>query len=259
MNNDQKLSIAELGLAMDENRLEMLYQPQVTPDDGMIASVEALVRLRAPDGSLVPPSRFISVAERSGQIVELGRWAVRRACLDAAGFEGVRVGVNVSPMQFRDPGFVDFVAETAPAASLPFDRLELEITESAYFDDIAAAELEVERLRALGVHMALDDFGTGYASLTLLRRLRLDKIKIDKSFVAEIHRTDSAAIIVGVCAMARAMSLKVAAEGVETAEQSRFLRSAGCDYMQGHYYSKPLPAAEIAAISRSREPLPIVG
>ncbi len=252
MTDKPNLSIAELDRAIAEERLVLLYQPQVTPADGAIASVEALIRLRGGDGALISPDRFVPIAEMSGQIVALGKWALRQACRDAAGWERIAVGVNASPMQFHDPDFVSFVETTLRDTGLSPERLELEITEGAYFDDIDAAEVEVARLRDMGVGVALDDFGTGYASLTYLRRLKISKIKIDKSFVSDFHSVDSAAIIQGVCAMARAMGLKITAEGVETAEQARFLSSAGAHYMQGYLYSPPLTRDDLAKLLRER-------
>jgi EAL domain-containing protein (putative c-di-GMP-specific phosphodiesterase class I) len=241
------ISATELREAIAEGRFVLLYQPQVTPDGATIAAVEALVRLRDRAGKLVGPDRFIPLAEKSGQILALGKWVLRRACEDAVKWSNLTVSVNVSPMQFRDAGFVDFVANTVRQSGLPFSRLELEITESAYFDDINAAEVEIRRLRDLGIGIALDDFGTGYASLTYLRRLALTKIKIDRSFVNDVGRIDCAAIIQAVCAMSRAMGLKITAEGVETPEQARFLKAAGCHYMQGYLFSLPVSATEIAA------------
>jgi EAL domain-containing protein (putative c-di-GMP-specific phosphodiesterase class I) len=259
MPEEGPITTAELGQAMSEGRFVVLYQPQFTPDGAAMAAVEALVRLRDQSGRLVPPDRFIPMAEKSGQILTLGKLVLRRACEDAVKWDGLTVSVNVSPMQFRDSGFVDFVAATVRETGLPFSRLELEITESAYFDDIDAAAIEVARLRDLGIRIALDDFGTGYASLTYIRRLALSKIKIDKSFVAEIDRIDCAAIIHAICAMSRAMGLKVTAEGVETQDQLRFMKAAGCHYIQGYLFSLPVSATEISAKLAALKPRRLAG
>ena len=153
--------------------------------------------------------------------------------------------LNVSPLQFREPDVVNMVRTVADAAGMPLDRIELEVTEGAYFDDVERAQVELKRLRALGVQIALDDFGTGYASLTYLRKLPFTKVKIDKSFVDDCQSVGAAAIIHAVVAMSRALGLKVTAEGVETEEQQRFLRAAGCHYLQGYLFSRPVPAHEI--------------
>jgi EAL domain-containing protein (putative c-di-GMP-specific phosphodiesterase class I) len=180
-------------------------------------------------------------------IRDLGAWVLRQACRDGLAWPSLVVGVNVSPIQFRDPDFCSTVRGIADAAGMPLERLELEVTEGAYFDDVERALVELKRLRALGVQIALDDFGTGYASLTYLRRLPFTKVKIDKSFVDECQSVGAAAIIHAVIAMSRALGLKVTAEGVETEEQRRFLRAAGCHYLQGYLFARPLPAREITA------------
>jgi EAL domain-containing protein (putative c-di-GMP-specific phosphodiesterase class I) len=236
----------DLAEALAANRLTLAYQPQVTADGAEMVGVEALVRWRDPIRGDIPPSLFVPIAEKSGLVAKLGEFALSQACRDGCEWDDLRVCVNVSPMQFRDPGFVELAQACVRAANFPFHRLELEITESAYFDDPARAEAEIKMLRALGIRVALDDFGTGYASLTYLRRLPLTTIKIDQSFVREIDRGSSAAIVHAVVALARAFDLKVTAEGVETAEQMRLLRAAGCDYLQGFLFSQPVPAAEIS-------------
>ncbi len=235
----------ELADAIAQGRLTLVYQPQMTSDGTKMAGVEALVRWEDPIRGEIAPSMFVPIAEKSGLVNQLGEFALAQACADGANWEAIRLCVNVSPMQFRDPGFVDRAEAIARNANFPFERIELEITEKAYFDDPDRAALEIKALRALGFRVALDDFGTGYASLTYLRRLPLDTIKIDQSFVQEIHRIDSAAIIHAVVALARALGLKVTAEGVETTEQMQFLRAAGCHYLQGYLFSPPVPAAEI--------------
>lgn len=237
----------DLKEAIAQNRLVLHYQPQFTADGARMECVEALVRWQDPERGLIPPRLFVPMAEKSGLIGELGAWVMRRACRDGAQWSGLTIAVNVSPFQFRDPGLVDFVRSTADAAGLPFNRLEVEITEGAYFDDVERAQIELKRLRALGIGVALDDFGTGYASLTYLRKLPFTKIKIDKTFVDECQSVGAAAIIHAVVAMSRALGLKVTAEGVETAAQQQFLRAAGCHYLQGYLFSKPVTVEEITA------------
>jgi EAL domain-containing protein (putative c-di-GMP-specific phosphodiesterase class I) len=234
--------------AIEKDQLFLVYQPQVSADGLAIVSVEALVRCHHPDHGLVLPVDFVQFAERNELIDQLGAWVLRRACREGACWPGIGVAVNVSPRQFRSPDFITFVEATARAEGMPFGRLELEITESAYFDDPDRAEEELRSLRTLGIKVALDDFGTGYSSLSYLRRLPLDKIKIDKSFVDALDTVDGAAIVSAVVALARALRLKVTAEGVETVGQQEFLRAAGCDYLQGYLFSQAVSAAEISAI-----------
>lgn len=238
----------DLRRALAEQRFVLFYQPQYAADGATMLGVEALVRLRAPDGHLIPPQRFIPVAEGTGFIKELGLWVLQQACTDALAWPSLTVAVNVSPVQFQDARFVETVEMVLCGTALPHQRLEIEITESAYFEDIEAADIHVRRLRAMGVKVALDDFGTGYASLTYLHRLALDKLKIDKSFVAKVDRIDCAAIVQAITAIGRALGLKILAEGVETPEQHKFLRVSGCHMLQGFLFSVPLPAEAITAM-----------
>ncbi len=247
MANHISITVDDLREAVRNDHLVLHYQPEMTADGARMECVEALVRWQDPERGLIPPRLFIPLAEKSGLIGELGAWVIRRACREGAAWPGLMIAVNVSPFQFRDPGFVDFVRATADSAGLPFNRLEIEVTEGAYFDDVDRAQNELRRLRALGMSIALDDFGTGYASLTYLRRLPFTKIKIDKSFVDECQSVGAAAIIHAVVAMSRALGLKVTAEGVETVEQQRFLRAAGCHYLQGFLFSPAVPARDISA------------
>jgi len=243
--NEPTLDADALREAIDKDQLFLLYQPQVSADGLTLASVEALVRCHRPERGLILPVNFVQFAERNDLIDQLGAWVLRRACRDGAHWPGLRVAVNVSPRQFRSSDFIAFIESTARAEGMPFDRLEIEITESAYFDDFDRAEVELRSLRALGIKVALDDFGTGYASLTYLRRLKLDKIKIDKSFVDGLDSADGAAIVHAIVALARALRLEVTAEGVETLAQQEFLIAAGCDYLQGHLFSPAVSAAEV--------------
>jgi EAL domain-containing protein (putative c-di-GMP-specific phosphodiesterase class I) len=252
--NEPALDADGLREAIEKDQLFLLYQPQVSADDLAIASVEALVRCRRPERGLVLPVEFVQFAERNELIDQLGAWVLRRACRDGAHWPGIGVAVNVSPRQFRSPDFITFVEATARAEGMPFERLEIEITESAYFDNPDRAEEELRSLRALGIKVALDDFGTGYSSLSYLRRLPLDKIKIDKSFVDALDTVDGAAIVHAIVALARALRLKVTAEGVETIDQQDFLRAAGCDYLQGYLFSQAVSAAEISAILAGTAP-----
>ncbi|MDB5651739.1 MAG: hypothetical protein JWL62_3259 [Hyphomicrobiales bacterium] len=238
--------IPDLSAAIRNNDLFLHYQPQLTADGRALVAAEALVRWRDSRRGIVQPDQFVQVAERNGLIDQLGCWVLEHACREAASWDGIAVAVNVSPLQFRRHDFVDFVTRTARDAGLAFANLELEITESAYFDDPARAEGNLRELRALGIRVALDDFGTGYSSLALMRRLPLDKVKIDKSFVDEVGTDDGAAVVRAVIGLANALRMQVTAEGVETAAQQRFLQESGCDFLQGYLFSKPVTAAQLA-------------
>jgi len=208
--------------------------------------VEALVRWNSRTRGMVGPSDFIARAEKDGVIKELGAFVLRQACQDAVGWPQLVVSVNVSGLQIQEPDFAPFVEQALQDFRLPAARLELEIVESALVENFDLAEEVLTRLRRLGVKIALDDFGTGYSSLTYLRKFPLDKLKIDRSFVQEADKVTSASIIQGVVAIARALGLKITAEGVETEAQRTFLRVCGCHYLQGYLFSKPVPALSIS-------------
>jgi len=240
--------VSALIRALERQEFSLAYQPQTNSNGSSVAGVEALVRWTDPERGAVAPADFVQAAEKSGDIDQLGEWALRRACRDATRWPDLFVAVNVSPRQFRGPDFVDLVRDAASSAGLPLERLELEITEGAYFDEPDRAEAELQALRAIGVSIALDDFGTGYSSLSYLRRLPLNKIKIDKSFVSDIHVPHSASIVTAVISLAHALDLKVTAEGVETQAQLEFLRAAKCDYIQGFLFSGPVEPQQISRL-----------
>lgn len=242
----RKLVDDELRGAIDREELTLVYQPQVFADTGRIASVEALVRWRHPTHGLISPVTFIAAAEERGLIVPLGDWVMRRACADAARWPGLRVGVNVSAIQFRQADFVKDVENIIKEANLEPGRLELELTEGVLVEDADQAEAAMMELRSIGVKLALDDFGTGYSSLIYLRRFAFDKIKIDKSFLDSMEATGESAILVhSVVHLGRALGLEVTAEGVENEEQRRFLQAVGCHFLQGFLFSKPVSADAI--------------
>ncbi len=250
----RKLVDDELRGAIDRDELALVYQPQVFADSGKIASVEALVRWRHPTHGLISPATFISAAEERGLIVPLGEWVMKRACADAARWPGLRVGVNVSAIQFRQADFVRDVERTIKNANLEPGRLELELTEGVLVEDADQAEAAMMELRSIGVKLALDDFGTGYSSLIYLRRFAFDKIKIDKSFLDSMEATGESAILVhSVVHLGRALGLEVTAEGVETEEQRRFLQAVGCHFLQGYLFSKPVSADAIDDMLRAEK------
>jgi diguanylate cyclase len=245
----------ELRSAIAKDELVLHYQPQVSADGRSIIGVEALVRWPHPTQGMIPPSDFIPIAEERGLIVPLSEWVLKQACTDGMRWPGLRLAVNVSPIQFRHKDFVENVAETLRQTGFDGARLELEITEGVVVDDADAAENAMMELRAHGIGLALDDFGTGYSSLIYLRRFAFDKIKIDRSFLEYMETTGESAILVhSVVHLGRALGLRVCAEGVETAEQHRFLQAVGCHELQGYLFSRPVPAAKIDELLAMEEP-----
>jgi diguanylate cyclase len=236
----------DLRHAIDRNELELHYQPQVSADGSKIIGMEALVRWRHPVYGLIPPIEFIGIAEERGLIVQLGEWVIRRACMDAANWGSITIACNVSAIQFRQTDFVQSVAKALEDTRFDPMRLELELTESVVVADADQAENSIMELRSMGVKLALDDFGTGYSSLIYLRRFAFDKIKLDKSFLDSLEDTGESAILVhSVVHLGRALGLTVTAEGVETAEQQRFLQAVGCHLLQGYLFSRPVEAHKI--------------
>jgi diguanylate cyclase len=236
----------DLRHAIDRNELELHYQPQVSADGSKIIGMEALVRWRHPVYGLIPPIEFIGIAEERGLIVQLGEWVIRRACMDAANWGDITIACNVSAIQFRQTDFVQSVAKALEDTRFDPMRLELELTESVVVADADQAENSIMELRSMGVKLALDDFGTGYSSLIYLRRFAFDKIKLDKSFLDSLEDTGESAILVhSVVHLGRALGLTVTAEGVETAEQQRFLQAVGCHLLQGYLFSRPVEAHKI--------------
>ena len=219
------------------------YQPLARAEDGEVCGFEALVRWNHPTRGLVAPLDFIPIAEESGLILPLGEWVLRRACSDAARWDKpLRIAVNLSPVQLHQAALAATVHEILMETGLAPRRLELEITESALFKDYQRALDNLRRLKALGVRIAMDDFGTGFSSLSTLQSFPFDKIKIDKSFVENIHRHDRAtAIVRAVLSLGRSLEIPVTAEGVETAEQLEFLRGEACTEVQGYAIGRPAP------------------
>lgn len=236
----------DLRNAIANDQLLLHYQPQVSIDGASIVGVEALVRWPHPEHGLIPPAEFIGIAEERGLMVPLSEWVLRRACEQARQWPGLKLAVNVSPIQFRHKDFVASVIRILDETGFAPDRLELELTEGVVVEDADAAEAAMMDLRAHGVSLALDDFGTGYSSLIYLRRFAFDKIKIDRSFLEYMEATGESAILVhSVVHLGRALGLRVCAEGVETIEQHRFLQAIGCHELQGFLFSKGVPPEEI--------------
>jgi diguanylate cyclase (GGDEF)-like protein/PAS domain S-box-containing protein len=247
----------ELRSAIDGGQLRLLYQPIVSLDGRSSDGVEALVRWEHPRLGMLPPARFVPLAERSGLIVPLGAWALRAACLEQArwiarhaGRQPPRISINVAAVQLASPQFMADVTEALGQAGVSGDRLAVEVTETGLMEASLGATV-LQELRFLGIQIFLDDFGTGYSSLSYLQRVPLDGVKIDRSFVHELEATEEArAIVDAIVAMGRALGLTVIAEGIETERQLAALRSLGCGYGQGHLFSPALPAdAAFAALA----------
>lgn len=241
----------DLRRALEERQFVLHYQPQFDVATRRVVGVEALLRWNRSAGQIVPPARFIPLAEETALIVPIGRWALYDACRQAQawrarGHEALTVSVNLSVRQFLEPDLVEDVERALERSGLPPAQLELEITEGLLLTAAREAGAVISALRARGVHMVLDDFGTGYSSLGYLRRFRLDRLKIDQSFVREItHNSDDEAISRTIVALGHALGMQVVAEGVETIEQARKLASLGCDHLQGFLLGRPAPAAAL--------------
>lgn len=247
----ERLSVeTDLRRALSKQEFSLHYQPQVDVITGELIGTEALLRWRHPKLGMVPPDRFIPIAEDSGLIVPLGEWVLREACRQNkawqdAGFPPIPVAVNISTLQFRQQNFTETVTWILAETGLSPKYLELEITESLMMHDAQRVVEQLSRLKALGVQLAIDDFGAGYSSLSYLKRIPVNKVKIDMSFVREITSDpDSAAIAAVIIGIGHTLRLQVIAEGVETLEQFSVLKAQGCDHTQGYYFSRPLPPGE---------------
>ena len=248
---EQKLHLGktiedDLRGAIRRDELTIAYQPLISRCGQHTQGLEALVRWHHPELGIVPPEDFIPLAESRGLVIPLGEWVLRRACQDARRWPGLRIAVNVSPVQFRHRGFVETVKAILDSTGFDPNRLDLELTEGVLIQDAEQAEAIIMELRALGIRMGLDDFGSGYSSMIYLRRFAFDKIKIDRAFLESMEANGEGAIILeSIVSLGHALGLTVTAEGVEFPEQVGFLQKLGCDEMQGYYFAPPLSAAEI--------------
>jgi diguanylate cyclase (GGDEF)-like protein/PAS domain S-box-containing protein len=269
----------DLRLALDRKEFFLVYQPQMEIESGRITGLEALIRWRHPEMGLVPPGKFISIAENNGLILPIGEWVLRTACSQARswqdeGLPAVPVAVNVSAVQFRQAGFCALIRTVLQETGLSPRYLELELTEGLLLSNEDVTLSLLRELKEMGVNLAIDDFGTGYSSLSYLRQFPVDKLKIDQSFIRDVAvNTNDAAIANAIISMAKSLHLKVIAEGVENEGQMSFLREHRCDEIQGYYLSRPISADDAAlklrfapyhgaapllgiAASNSRAPLP---
>jgi EAL domain-containing protein (putative c-di-GMP-specific phosphodiesterase class I) len=235
--------------AIEHDRLQLYYQPIVNSTNQQVEAYEALLRWVHEDGKVVSPGEFIPLAEMTGQIVPLSEWVFRQACHDLAAIRAkgdYRITVNVSALHFHRANFVEFLEETLAHSGMQAQWIELEMTESILLDNSYYAIRQLQRLRELGFTIALDDFGTGFSSLSYLKRLPVDKVKIDRTFVAGIrtHKSDRV-LIESVIRIAQSLHFTVVAEGVETPQQAEFVTELGCNYMQGFYFARPAPIDEL--------------
>jgi diguanylate cyclase (GGDEF)-like protein/PAS domain S-box-containing protein len=248
--------------ALENQELFLMYQPQMDIVTGKITGLEALLRWQHRGLGLVPPDKFIRIAENSGLIVPIGEWVLRTACAQsqrwqAEGLPAVRVAVNVSAIQFRQEGFCEVVRRALHETGLAPQYLELELTESLLLANADVMLSVVQELTAMGVTLAIDDFGTGYSSFAYLRQFQVSKLKIDRSFIRDVAvNPDDAAITAAVISMAKSLRLKVIAEGVENEAQMSFLRAHQCDEIQGYYFSKPLAVDKVGDKLRGNSPEP---
>jgi diguanylate cyclase (GGDEF)-like protein len=238
----------DLREALDRNQLEVYFQPLVHLDPRHVCGFEALLRWHHPVLGMVMPGRFIPIAEETGLIAPIGEWVLKKACIEATRWPAnTRIAVNLSPVQFERSDIVDIVATALRDSRLPPGRLELEITEGVVMRDVGDVLATMRRLQDLGVRLALDDFGTGYSSLSYLRSFPFDKVKIDASFLADLHG-DGGTIIRAVLGLCGHLGLDTLVEGVETEEQLNWLRVEGCTEVQGHLFSPPRPAGGVPEI-----------
>jgi diguanylate cyclase (GGDEF)-like protein len=249
----RRLLELDLRAAWADRRFELHFQPIVNLGSGAVNGFEALLRWRDPKRGMVGPSEFIPLAEEIGIIAPLGEWVLREACREAARWpKHVKVAVNMSPLQFKQRDVAEMVLEVLAATGLEPSRLELEITESLFLENESATRATLHDLRRQGVRIAMDDFGIGYSALSYLRSFPFDKIKIDQSFIRDVNSPGgSMAIVRAVTQLARNLGIDTTAEGVETAEQLAVIRAEGCSEVQGYYFSKPRPAAEVPLMIRS--------
>jgi EAL domain-containing protein (putative c-di-GMP-specific phosphodiesterase class I) len=254
----------DLRQALDKKELFLVYQPQINIATGKIIGLEALLRWQHPTLGIVPPNRFIRIAENCGLIVPIGEWVLRTACAQVRkwqdeGIPAVSIAINVSTVQFCQGDFCELIRRVLNETGLDPHYLELELTESIFLVDADVTLPEIQKLEAMVLTLAIDDFGTGYCNFNYLRQFKISKLKIDRSFIRDIAvNSDNVAITTAIISMAKSLSIKVLAEGVEDEAQMSFLRAHQCDEIQGYYFSKPLAVDKIAAKLRGHTPEPHV-
>ncbi|MBP1932980.1 sensor domain-containing protein [Ammoniphilus resinae] len=240
--------------ALDQNEFQLYYQPKVSLESGTLEGLEALLRWKQPENGWVSPSEFIPLAEKTGLIRPIGEWVLRTVCRHCKlwkqqGFPPIRVSINLSMSQFQQENWVQTIYRILQEEEVSPKSIELELTESTIMHDPESIISMLKELKSVGIHLSIDDFGTGYSSLSYLKRLPIDILKIDKSFVQDLsENAEDAMIIKAIISLAHSLDLKVVAEGVEQKDQLRFLESEGCDMAQGYLFSRPLAAEQIPAM-----------
>jgi EAL domain-containing protein (putative c-di-GMP-specific phosphodiesterase class I) len=238
--------------ALERDQFSLDYQPKVDLATGQITGVEALLRWTHPEHGILPPAQFIPLAEETGLIVPIGRWVLKEACAQnmawqRRGLLPVSMAVNLSPRQFIDENLLQDIDEALAASGMSPVLLQLEVTESMMMRNVSRAIKVLDTIQSRGIRLAIDDFGTGYSSMSLMKQFPIDTIKIDRSFVRDLpDDTEDRAIAQAIISMGKALGMTIVAEGVETAAQQDFLRSHGCDEMQGYLFSKPLSPDQLA-------------
>ncbi|MDH3354782.1 MAG: EAL domain-containing protein, partial [Chromatiales bacterium] len=256
---NQKRLILENNLrrAIKNREFELYYQPQIDIFTKEIIGSEALIRWNDPQKGQISPLDFIPIAEETGMILEIGEWVFREACKQLRqnidkGRTLASVAINISAVQFKDEGLVNMISSCIKEEGIPTKYIELEITESAIMNNADEAVIILEKLSALGIRISIDDFGTGYSSLAYLKKFPVDKLKIDREFIRDLpHNPDDVILTTTMIRLANSLGIDVLAEGVESAEQIEFLRTQKCQYVQGYFYSKPLPYDEFESFSLS--------
>jgi EAL domain-containing protein (putative c-di-GMP-specific phosphodiesterase class I) len=243
-----------LRLALERDEFIIHYQPLVDLISGRIIGAEALLRWQSPEHGMIPPGRFIPIAEETGLIVPIGQWVLRQVCRQGrawrdGGFLNLRLAVNISVIQLHSPGFVEMVIQEVADSGLPPEWLELELTESVLISEVDHTLDVINQLKRLGIGIAIDDFGTGYSCLAYLHKLKTDKLKIDRSFVMDMAAdAESDAIVTTIIEMARTLNMTTLAEGVETAEQAERLKRYGCKEVQGYLFGHPVAADQFGRL-----------
>jgi EAL domain-containing protein (putative c-di-GMP-specific phosphodiesterase class I) len=252
----------ELRRALARNEFVLHYQPKVDMDSSRIIGMEALLRWQSPERGLVAPGEFIPLLEETGLIVQVGEWVLREACRQAhewltAGYQNIRIAVNLSIMQFRQPDFVSKILGILDEYGLhpALKMIELELTESMLMDNVHGVLKSLHELHGAGIRFSIDDFGTGYSSLSYLKRLPINSLKIDQSFVRDLDDNDDEAIVAAIIALGRSLGLRVIAEGVETEAQLGKLRDKGCHEIQGFLFSRPVSAKAMTELLKNGEKL----
>jgi EAL domain-containing protein (putative c-di-GMP-specific phosphodiesterase class I) len=250
---EQQSIEAGLHTALERQEFTLHYQPKLNLENGTITGVEALIRWQHPERGAVSPAQFIPIAEYSGLIIPISRWVLRQACHQArawqkAGLPPLIMAVNISAVEFRQPGFLGAVRAVLEETQLEPRLLELELTEGALIQNVDLTVSTLLALKELGVRLAIDDFGTGYSSLSYLKQFPVDVLKIDQSFVKDIGKPESDAIVSAIISMGQSLRFKIIAEGIETREQLDFLQTRQCEEGQGYYFSRPVTAEAFAAL-----------